>query len=467
MSTHDAAAGADPPVPAGSTLDPQAVRARPRDRNTAVTAVLRMRGVVTPGASRFARQGEMAARRVPGCLRAARQCSAAGLRRPVRVNAKKWVLRTRACCVTGGLPRTGRPPDRRNLPDTARFGSVIRRRRLAAPGSGYRRPRRLADLVAGQSSVRGRDRFWEDAATSAGTRRSCQVVRQGRTSSQSVTCRYQAQRVTGRGCATPSWTTVAGRQPTWTARPTAAPRPARAAGGTGRRSAVGERAPAARPHGEAGGSGLGDPAGRRRRVRPGRHNQPPRRPAQHQQPVAVRLAVHRSGGATDLPAAHQHATRVVAHQRRRPCDAGAGQFDGRRPAGQPPEARRRRPVVGGNVGQLDVEAVAAQQAHEHGGEVGVGAGDDEPAHRTGQQRVDVGTPGPRGHGDRPEAGPVIAARWRYCTGIGAGPPCCNTRTGVAHVGRIIDAGQEHHARVVVPHVIRYPSLPAPRRTGAP
>src|SRR6185503_1387960 len=66
VSTHDAAAGADPPaVPAGSTLDPQAVRARPRDRNTAVTAVLRMRGVVTPGASRLHRQ-ETAARRSPG-----------------------------------------------------------------------------------------------------------------------------------------------------------------------------------------------------------------------------------------------------------------------------------------------------------------------------------------------------------------------------------------------------------------
>src|SRR6185503_12227344 len=135
VSTHDAAAGADPRVPAGSTLDPQAVRARPRDRNTAVTAVLRMRGVVTPGASRLHRQ-ETAARRVPGCLRAARQCSAAGPRRPVRVNAKKRVLRTRACCVTGGLLRTGRQPDRRNVPDTDRFGSVIRRRRLAAAASG-------------------------------------------------------------------------------------------------------------------------------------------------------------------------------------------------------------------------------------------------------------------------------------------------------------------------------------------
>jgi hypothetical protein len=113
-----------------------------------VTAVLRMRGVVTPGASRLHRQ-ETAARRVPGCLRAARQCSAAGPRRPVRVNAKKRVLRTRACCVTGGLPRTGRHPDRRNVPDTARFGSVIRCRRLAALASGYRRPRRPTDLVAG------------------------------------------------------------------------------------------------------------------------------------------------------------------------------------------------------------------------------------------------------------------------------------------------------------------------------
>ena len=64
-----AAAGAEPPVPAGSTLDPQAVSARPRDRNTAVTAVLRMRGVVTPGAFRFVRQDGGV--EVPGCLRAA------------------------------------------------------------------------------------------------------------------------------------------------------------------------------------------------------------------------------------------------------------------------------------------------------------------------------------------------------------------------------------------------------------
>src|SRR4249919_3489729 len=68
VSTHDAAAGAEPPVPAGSTLDPQAVSARPRDRNTAMTAVLRMRGVVTPGAFRFARQGCGAeGPRVPPC----------------------------------------------------------------------------------------------------------------------------------------------------------------------------------------------------------------------------------------------------------------------------------------------------------------------------------------------------------------------------------------------------------------
>jgi hypothetical protein len=66
VSTHDAAAGADPPVPEESTRDPQAVRARPRDRNTAVTAVLRMRGVVTPDTSRLHRR-ETAARgpRVP------------------------------------------------------------------------------------------------------------------------------------------------------------------------------------------------------------------------------------------------------------------------------------------------------------------------------------------------------------------------------------------------------------------
>src|SRR3954466_3069080 len=69
VSTHDAAAGAEPPVPAESTLDPQAVSARRPGRNTAVTAVLRMRGVLT-GAFRFSRTGG-AARRIPGCLRAA------------------------------------------------------------------------------------------------------------------------------------------------------------------------------------------------------------------------------------------------------------------------------------------------------------------------------------------------------------------------------------------------------------
>src|SRR5215210_5618450 len=80
VSTHDAAAGAAaPPVPAESTLDPQAVSARPRDRNTAVTAVLRIRGVLT-GAFRFSRTGG-AARRIPGCLRAALRCRGAAVTR--------------------------------------------------------------------------------------------------------------------------------------------------------------------------------------------------------------------------------------------------------------------------------------------------------------------------------------------------------------------------------------------------
>src|SRR3978361_2293332 len=53
VSPHDAAAGAPPPAAPESTFDPQALRARPRVRNTAVTAVLRRRGGLT-GASRFA-----------------------------------------------------------------------------------------------------------------------------------------------------------------------------------------------------------------------------------------------------------------------------------------------------------------------------------------------------------------------------------------------------------------------------
>ena len=76
VSTHDAAAGAAPPVPAESTLDPQAVSARPRDRNTAVTAVLRMRGVLT-GAFRFSRTGRRGAedpRVSPGRVAVPRGC---------------------------------------------------------------------------------------------------------------------------------------------------------------------------------------------------------------------------------------------------------------------------------------------------------------------------------------------------------------------------------------------------------
>ena len=70
------------PVPAGSTLDPQAVRGRPRDRNTAVTAVLRMRGVVTPGASRLHRQENGGAQgpRVPPRRTAVQCCGAAATR---------------------------------------------------------------------------------------------------------------------------------------------------------------------------------------------------------------------------------------------------------------------------------------------------------------------------------------------------------------------------------------------------
>src|SRR3954453_15856417 len=75
VSTHDAAAGAEPPVPAESTLDPQAVSARPRDRNTAVTAVLRMRGGLT-GAFRFSGRGRGAEdpRVSPGRVAVPRGC---------------------------------------------------------------------------------------------------------------------------------------------------------------------------------------------------------------------------------------------------------------------------------------------------------------------------------------------------------------------------------------------------------
>src|SRR5215217_3113989 len=97
VSTHGAAAGAEPPVPAESTLDPQAVSARPRDRNTAVTAVLRMHGVLT-GAFRFSRTGG-AARRIPGCLRAALRCRGAAVTRAGE--------REEAGVAHAGVPRNG------------------------------------------------------------------------------------------------------------------------------------------------------------------------------------------------------------------------------------------------------------------------------------------------------------------------------------------------------------------------
>ena len=317
--------------------------------------------------------------------------------------------------------------------------------------------------------------------------------RHRRTSSQSATCRYQAQRVTGRGCATPSCTTVAGRQPTWTARPTAAA-PARA-GGRRHRSepAVGRGAPAARPHRDPGGCGLEEVGGRRRHrtgrrrigrrggasggappagdgggVRPGRDHQPAGRSAQREHPVAVRLAVHRPGRAADLAAADQHAARVVADQRGRAGDAVAGQLDGRGAVRQAPEALR--PPTGGRRGRRRARRRA-----------GPGAGGAR-ARRRGRRPCRRRRSGAAG---RPAAGRCRRgragrarrprARWgRDCSRVALLQQDWSRATLLQHPNgrrpprrRIVPAGQEHHARVVVPHVIRYPSLPAPRRTGAP
>jgi hypothetical protein len=123
---------------------------------------------------------------------------------------------------------------------------------------------------------------------------------------------------------------------------------------------------------------------------------------QHQLAVAVRLAVQRSpSDAAQLGATHEHAARVVAHQRHRPCDPGPRQVERRRAVRQPPEACGDRVAVGGQVRELDVEPVRPKQAHQDGGEVGVGARDREPAQiAVGQHGVEVGAVGPRGHGDR-------------------------------------------------------------------
>jgi hypothetical protein len=51
---------------------------------------------------------------------------------------------------------------------------------------------------------------------------------------------------------------------------------------------------------------------------------------------------------------------------------------------QPPQTGHRRPAVGRDKGQLDVQPITPQQAHQHGGEIRVGAGDNDPPHRTGQ-----------------------------------------------------------------------------------
>ena len=211
--------------------------------------------------------------------------------------------------------------------------------------------------------------------------------------------------------------------------------------------------------------------GNRGGIRPRRDHQITRRSAQRERPVAVRLPVHRPGRPADLAAADQHATRVVADQRGRTGDALAGQFDGRGAVRQSPEPRRHRPAPGGNVSQLDVEPVPAQEADEHRGKVGVRPGDDDPAQRAGQQRVEVGATGPGGHGDRAQtvgyAGRAKAVgRTGRAHAIGRGDRA-HAPPGGGLAAEIVPAGQEHHARVVVPHVIRYPSLPAPRRTGAP
>ena len=78
----------------------------------------------------------------------------------------------RARCVTGGLPRTGRRPDRRNVPDTGRFGSVIRLHDWPPddwqlPSSQSRRSRRRGN------------RPCEDAAASARTRRALRGAASG------------------------------------------------------------------------------------------------------------------------------------------------------------------------------------------------------------------------------------------------------------------------------------------------
>jgi aerobic-type carbon monoxide dehydrogenase small subunit (CoxS/CutS family) len=197
--------------------------------------------------------------------------------------------------------------------------------------------------------------------------------------------------------------------------------PGAGGGWDGARDAVRERAGAAGADRDGGGCGLVDGRRRgvgrhgcrvgrtgcgrdvdRRRIRPRRHHEPARPAAQHQRAVAVRLAVQRSpSDAAQLGATHEHAARVVAHQRHRPRDPGPRQLERRRAVRQPPEACGDRMAVGGQVRELDVEPVRPQQAQQDGGEVGVGARDREPAQiGVGQHGVEVGAVGPRGHGDR-------------------------------------------------------------------
>ena len=289
--------------------------------------------------------------------------------------------------------------------------AVPRPRRTGPPRAGPSTPRRTPTSSAGTP---GRATA---ARTPLGpvTRRA--RAAQGRTSSQSG-CAGTRSRRSRRGCATPSRAHAPAGEPDLHGPPGA--RSATRAG----------RPPPRRP----------PPAGPAATARPAA---PP--PAQHEHVVAVALAAQPA----DLAAPHQHPAGVVADQRDGRGRAGQASSARRAVPSAAPTPRRPRERAAGQVGDLDVEPLGAQQPDQHRGEVGVGpVHDDPPRVPLGEHRVEVGPAGPgrQRHGGHPGAARIRAdyrGRGRVSSTLRVDaltdryPPArlrLLPRTGVSHAG---------------------------------
>lgn len=88
----------------------------------------------------------------------------------------------------------------------------------------------------------------------------------------------------------------------------------------------------------------------------------------------------------------------------------------------------------GQVRDLDVQPLGAQQPQQHGGEVGVGAGDHDPARGVlGEYRVEVAAAGASGQ----DHGGEGSERTTRATTVHGEPP------GLPLIGAV----QQHHVRI--------------------